>query len=105
MQFTLCIKSISFIPLLILKDPVYPLLPCLMKQYTVTPNITSTQRQFNYDQNRAQMPVENAFDRLKRQWRCLLKQMDFALENIPNVVAACVIYVRCIGIIFKQNGN
>ena len=37
------------------------------------------------------MPVENAFGRLKGQWRCLLKRMDFALENVPNVVAACVI--------------
>ena len=35
------------------------------------------------------MSVENAFGRLKGQWRCLLKRMDFALENVPNVVAAC----------------
>ena len=37
------------------------------------------------------MVVENAFGRLKGRWRCLLKQMDFALENVPNIVAACII--------------
>ena len=37
------------------------------------------------------MVVENAFGRLKGRWRCLLKRMDFMLENVPNVVAACVI--------------
>ena len=37
------------------------------------------------------MVVENAFGRLKGRWRCMLKRMDFVLENVPNVVAACVI--------------
>ena len=37
------------------------------------------------------MVAENAFGRLKGRWRCLLKRMDFALENVPNAVAACVI--------------
>jgi len=37
------------------------------------------------------MVVENAFGRLKGRWRCLLKRMDFQTENVPNVVATCVI--------------
>ena len=37
------------------------------------------------------MVVENAFGRLKGRWRCLLKRMDFMLENVPNIVATCVI--------------
>ena len=37
------------------------------------------------------MVVENAFGRLKGRWQCLLKRMDFMLENVPNIVATCVI--------------
>ena len=62
-----------------------------MKPYAVTPHTTSTQKNFNYRQSRARMVVENAFGRLKGRWRCLLKWMDFALENVPNIVAACII--------------
>ena len=53
--------------------------------------MTTEQKRFNYRQSRARMPVENAFGRLKGRWRCLLKRMDFVLENVPNVVAACVV--------------
>ena len=37
------------------------------------------------------MVIENAFGRLKGRWRCLLNQMDFKLENVPAVVATCVV--------------
>ena len=37
------------------------------------------------------MTIENAFGQLKGRCRCLLKRMDFVLENFPNVVAACVV--------------
>ena len=56
-----------------------------------TPHITSAQKNFNYRQSRARVVVENAFGRLKGRWRCMLKRMDFVLENVPSVVAACVI--------------
>ena len=39
----------------------------------------------------ARMAVENAFGRLKGRWRCLLKRMDIAIANVPNVVATCVV--------------
>ena len=37
------------------------------------------------------MVVENAFGRLKGRWRCLLKRMDFKLENVPHAVSVCIV--------------
>ena len=37
------------------------------------------------------MVAENAFGRLKGRWQCLLKRKNFMLENVPNIVATCVI--------------
>ena len=75
----------------ILGDPAYPGLPWLMKPYPENAHTTANQRHFNYRQSRARMVVENAFGRLKGRWRCLLKRLDVRLENVTNIVTACVI--------------
>ena len=79
------------VPLVILGDPAYLALPWLMKPYQETARTTDSQKKFNYRQSRARMVVENAFGRLKGRWRCLLKRLDFKLENVPYMVSACVV--------------
>ena len=76
---------------MILGDSAYPALPWLVKPFPETAIMTDMEKFYNYRQSRARMIVENSFGKLKGRWRCLLKRMDFQLENVAPVVTACVV--------------
>ena len=79
------------VPLVILGDLAYPLLSWLMKPYPEFMGMPQKNRRFNYNLSRARIVVEHAFGRLKGRWRCLIKRLDQQLDNVTNVVAACVV--------------
>ena len=53
------------VPLIILGDPVYPLLPWMMKPFADHRYLMAAEHHYNYCQSRAQMIVENVFRHLK----------------------------------------
>uniref|UniRef100_K7FZ18 DDE Tnp4 domain-containing protein n=1 Tax=Pelodiscus sinensis TaxID=13735 RepID=K7FZ18_PELSI len=65
-------------PICIIRDIAYPLLPWLMWPYTG-----------RLDQNRAQNPVELAFGHLKARFRCLLTRLEMGERNATEVLATC----------------
>ena len=62
------------IPLIMLGDPAYPLLPWLMKAYPNNDHLIREQKQFNYRLSKARVMVEHGYGYLKGRWRCLLKR-------------------------------
>ena len=83
-------------PLLILGDLAYPLLPWLMKPYSDTGHLSQKQVEFNHRLSRAHMVVENSFGRLKGRWRSLLKRNDTDVSFMPTYVTAyCILHNIC----------
>lgn len=84
------------VPIVLIGDSGYPLLPWLIKPFAFTGMLTQKQKEFNYRLSRARIVVENAFGRLKARWQCLLKQNDMVVTNVPKVVtASCILHNIC----------
>uniref|UniRef100_A0A7M5XN08 DDE Tnp4 domain-containing protein n=2 Tax=Clytia hemisphaerica TaxID=252671 RepID=A0A7M5XN08_9CNID len=76
---------------LILGDGAYPASTWLLKPYPHIAPLDAEQRNFNRALSSSRCTVEIGFGLLKSRWRCLLKRLDYNLENIPGVVMVCVV--------------
>ena len=79
------------VPLYIVGDPAYPLLPWLLKVYPANGMLTQAENNLNKCLCKMRFVVEHAFGRLKGRWRCLLKRNDTTMKYIIQQTAACCI--------------
>ncbi|KAI2645889.1 Protein ANTAGONIST OF LIKE HETEROCHROMATIN PROTEIN 1 [Labeo rohita] len=72
-------------------DPAYPLKKWLIKAFPNSVALSQEKRHFNHRLSSARIVVENASERLKGRWRCLLKRNDININTVSNVVLACCV--------------
>lgn len=77
------------VPLLLLADPAYPLLPHCMKENSTS--YTNEQVIFNQMLRSARNKVECAFGRLKARWQVLTTPINLDLEDTPTIIYACFV--------------
>ena len=78
------------VPICILGDPGYTLLPYLMKEFAKGGS-TPHEQFYEYKLSSARMVIECAFGRLKARFRTLRGQMDTKLEHLPATIHACFV--------------
>ena len=78
------------VPICLLGDAAYPLLPFLMKEFA-SGGITREQQFFGWKLSSSRMVIECSFGRLKARWGCLRRPMDINIKDLPCVIYACFV--------------
>ena len=88
------------VPICVLGDPAYPLLPYKMKEFPGRGS-TSQEQFFGWRLCSARMVIECDFGRLKGRFGALKHEMDINLNYLPRVVHSCFILHNY----FEVNGD
>ena len=78
------------IPVFMIGDPAYPLMPFLMKEYA-NGGSTPQEQYFGYKLCSARNVIECSFGRLKARYAALKRAMDINMEDLPYVIYACFV--------------
>ena len=78
------------VPICLLGDPAYPLMPCVMEEFRNREKDESEEF-FGFRLSLARMEIECTFGGLKARFGCLSREMDINIRELPNLINSCFV--------------